>query len=117
MVTTRAKSAGTVAIGTVKGDLHDIGKNLVCSMLEGAGFEIIDLGVDVARRTVSTVADELHHKAAPQVLIIDRSSGEEIIPAPGQEEITPIPGKENDTADLPFRQEKYFETEFQQPIR
>ncbi|OVE77520.1 methyltransferase [bacterium F16] len=42
-----AKSAGTVAIGTVKGDLHDIGKNLVCSMLEGAGFEIIDLGVDV----------------------------------------------------------------------
>jgi 5-methyltetrahydrofolate--homocysteine methyltransferase len=36
-----------VAIGTVKGDLHDIGKNLVAMMLEGAGFEIIDLGVDV----------------------------------------------------------------------
>ena len=41
------KSAGTVAIGTVKGDLHDIGKNLVAMMLEGAGFEVEDLGVDV----------------------------------------------------------------------
>jgi 5-methyltetrahydrofolate--homocysteine methyltransferase len=39
---------GKVAIGTVKGDLHDIGKNLVAMMLEGAGYEIIDLGVDVA---------------------------------------------------------------------
>jgi 5-methyltetrahydrofolate--homocysteine methyltransferase len=39
---------GRVAIGTVKGDLHDIGKNLVGMMLEGAGFEIVDLGVDVA---------------------------------------------------------------------
>jgi 5-methyltetrahydrofolate--homocysteine methyltransferase len=43
-----SESAGKVAIGTVKGDLHDIGKNLVAMMLEGAGFEIIDLGVDVA---------------------------------------------------------------------
>lgn len=42
------KSAGKVVIGTVKGDLHDIGKNLVAMMLQGAGFEIIDLGVDVA---------------------------------------------------------------------
>jgi 5-methyltetrahydrofolate--homocysteine methyltransferase len=40
-------SAGKVAIGTVKGDLHDIGKNLVAMMLEGAGFEIQDLGTDV----------------------------------------------------------------------
>jgi corrinoid protein of di/trimethylamine methyltransferase len=39
---------GRVAIGTVKGDLHDIGKNLVAAMLEGGGFEVIDLGVDVA---------------------------------------------------------------------
>jgi 5-methyltetrahydrofolate--homocysteine methyltransferase len=37
-----------VAIGTVKGDLHDIGKNLVAAMLEGGGFEVIDLGVNVA---------------------------------------------------------------------
>jgi 5-methyltetrahydrofolate--homocysteine methyltransferase len=38
---------GRVAIGTVKGDLHDIGKNLVAMMLEGAGYEVNDLGVDV----------------------------------------------------------------------
>ena len=38
---------GTVVIGTVKGDLHDIGKNLVAMMMEGAGFDVIDLGVDV----------------------------------------------------------------------
>jgi 5-methyltetrahydrofolate--homocysteine methyltransferase len=38
---------GRVAIGTVKGDLHDIGKNLVASLLEGGGFEVIDLGVNV----------------------------------------------------------------------
>ena len=37
---------GTVVMGTVKGDLHDIGKNLVCMMAEGAGFQIIDIGVD-----------------------------------------------------------------------
>ena len=42
------KSAGKVVIGTVKGDLHDIGKNLVAMMLEGAGYEIIDLGTDVS---------------------------------------------------------------------
>jgi 5-methyltetrahydrofolate--homocysteine methyltransferase len=41
------KTSGLVAIGTVKGDLHDIGKNLVAMMLEGAGFEIRDLGTDV----------------------------------------------------------------------
>ncbi|MFV2070037.1 MAG: corrinoid protein [Pirellulales bacterium] len=40
--------AGRVVIGTVKGDLHDIGKGLVASMLEGGGFEVVDLGVDVA---------------------------------------------------------------------
>jgi 5-methyltetrahydrofolate--homocysteine methyltransferase len=43
--TTEAK--GTVVIGTVKGDLHDIGKNLVAMMMEGAGFNVVDLGVDV----------------------------------------------------------------------
>lgn len=47
LVESGAKPIGTVAIGTVKGDLHDIGKSLVAMMLEGAGFEIIDLGVDV----------------------------------------------------------------------
>jgi 5-methyltetrahydrofolate--homocysteine methyltransferase len=42
-----AEPAGRVAIGTVEGDLHDIGKNLVSAMLEGAGFEVVDLGVNV----------------------------------------------------------------------
>jgi 5-methyltetrahydrofolate--homocysteine methyltransferase len=41
------KSAGKVVIGTVKGDIHDIGKNLVITLLKGSGFEVIDLGVDV----------------------------------------------------------------------
>ncbi len=44
---TGVKSEGRFAIGTVKGDLHDIGKNLVAMMMEGAGFEVIDLGIDV----------------------------------------------------------------------
>jgi 5-methyltetrahydrofolate--homocysteine methyltransferase len=42
-----ASSAGKIVIGTVKGDLHDIGKNLVVMMMESAGFEVVDLGVDV----------------------------------------------------------------------
>jgi 5-methyltetrahydrofolate--homocysteine methyltransferase len=45
------KAAGKIAIGTVRGDLHDIGKNLVAMMLEGAGFEVADLGVNVAPET------------------------------------------------------------------
>jgi corrinoid protein of di/trimethylamine methyltransferase len=44
---TGSQPTGRVVIGTVQGDLHDIGKNLVISMLEGAGFEVTDLGVDV----------------------------------------------------------------------
>ncbi|HEY3343677.1 MAG TPA: corrinoid protein [Anaerolineaceae bacterium] len=53
------KAAGKVAIGTVKGDLHDIGKNLVAMMLEGSGFEVIDLGVDVdADKFVATVREQ-----------------------------------------------------------
>lgn len=48
LVEADVKSQGTVIAGTVKGDLHDIGKNLVCTMLEGAGFEVIDLGTDVS---------------------------------------------------------------------
>ena len=43
-----SKSAGKIIIGTVKGDLHDIGKNLVAMMLESAGFEVVNLGVDIA---------------------------------------------------------------------
>jgi 5-methyltetrahydrofolate--homocysteine methyltransferase len=57
---------GKVVIGTVKGDLHDIGKNLVRMMLEGAGFEVIDIGVDVSEEAfVQAVRDH-----APQVLCL-----------------------------------------------
>lgn len=56
---TQYRSAGVVAIGTVKGDLHDIGKNLVAMMLEGAGFEVIDLGVDVPSEKFVEVADRV----------------------------------------------------------
>ena len=52
------KSTGKVAIGTVKGDLHDIGKNLVGMMLEGAGFEILDLGTNVSPEKVVLVVKE-----------------------------------------------------------
>jgi len=51
-----AVTKGTIVIGTVKGDLHDIGKNLVAMMMEGAGFNVVDLGVDVA-------ADKFVHSA------------------------------------------------------
>jgi 5-methyltetrahydrofolate--homocysteine methyltransferase len=54
------KAIGKVVIGTVEGDLHDIGKNLVGMMLEGAGFEVIDLGVDTSpEKYVSAVKE--HH--------------------------------------------------------
>ena len=47
LVSSGAEPTGRVVIGTVQGDLHDIGKNLVASMLEGGGFQVVDLGVDV----------------------------------------------------------------------
>jgi 5-methyltetrahydrofolate--homocysteine methyltransferase len=53
-----ATGSGKVIIGTVKGDMHDIGKNLVKMMLEGAGFEVIDLGTDVAPEQFAQAARE-----------------------------------------------------------
>jgi 5-methyltetrahydrofolate--homocysteine methyltransferase len=54
-----AQPVGRVIIGTVQGDLHDIGKNLVASMLEGGGFQVVDLGVDVpAEKFVEAVKEE-----------------------------------------------------------
>jgi 5-methyltetrahydrofolate--homocysteine methyltransferase len=53
------RSTGRVLMATVKGDLHDIGKNLVIMMLEGAGFEVTDLGVDVDVETVVEKVEEL----------------------------------------------------------
>lgn len=53
------QASGKVCIGTVKGDLHDIGKNLVKMMMEGKGLEVVDLGVDVAPDTfVKTAAEQ-----------------------------------------------------------
>lgn len=50
---------GKAVIGTVQGDLHDIGKNIVAMMLKGAGFEVVDLGVDVAAETYVEKAEEI----------------------------------------------------------
>lgn len=58
MVAEQTTSLGTVVIGTVKGDLHDIGKNLVASMLEGRGFKVINLGADVSKEKFVEVARE-----------------------------------------------------------
>jgi corrinoid protein of di/trimethylamine methyltransferase len=58
------KSKGKIVLCTVQGDLHDIGKNLVAMMLEGAGFEVIDLGVDVTVENVIAKVAEIQ----PQVL-------------------------------------------------
>src|SRR4029079_4984512 len=56
---TGVQPVGRVVLGTVKGDLHDIGKNLVASMLEGGGYEIIDLGVNVSpEQFVSAVQEK-----------------------------------------------------------
>jgi len=59
LVNSDSKSFVKIAIGTVQGDTHDIGKNIVAAMLEGAGFNVIDLGYDVEpERFVSAIADD-----------------------------------------------------------
>ncbi|NLO73151.1 MAG: cobalamin-binding protein [candidate division WS1 bacterium] len=55
---TGVQAKGTVLIGTVKGDLHDIGKNLVSMMLEGGGYDVVDLDVDVAPEAFVTAVNE-----------------------------------------------------------
>ena len=52
------KRVGTLLMGTVRGDLHDIGKNLVCMMAEGAGFEVVDIGVDQSVDKFMAAADK-----------------------------------------------------------
>lgn len=59
LIQTDLKAAGSVALGTVKGDLHDMGKNLVGMMLEGAGFRVKDLGVDVSPEAFVEAADQV----------------------------------------------------------
>jgi len=58
LVAEGVKPIGKLIIGTVKGDLHDIGKNLVKMMMEGAGFEVIDLGVDVGEEKIIEAVKE-----------------------------------------------------------
>ncbi len=64
LAATEAPKMGTVVIGTVKGDIHDIGKNLVTMMMEGAGFEVIDIGIDVPVETYLEAID----KYQPEIL-------------------------------------------------
>ena len=58
LIETGVEAIGTVVIGTVKGDLHDIGKNLLGMMLEGAGFNIVDAGIDVSPEKFLEVAEQ-----------------------------------------------------------
>ena len=58
LVAAGVKPVGTAVVGTVKGDLHDIGKNLVCMMLEGAGLKVVDAGIDVPPEKFVQVARE-----------------------------------------------------------
>lgn len=58
LVATDVQPIGTIVIGTVRGDLHDIGKNLVSMMVEGAGFRVVDLGVDVTADKFIAAAKE-----------------------------------------------------------
>src|SRR3990172_6046809 len=58
LVNAGVASVGRVVIGTIKGDLHDIGKNLVSMMLEGGGFEVIDLGTDVSPEKFASAVRE-----------------------------------------------------------
>jgi 5-methyltetrahydrofolate--homocysteine methyltransferase len=67
-------AAGRVAVGTVKGDLHDIGKNLVAMMLEGAGFEILDLGTDVDPEKFVAAADQVDVVALSALLTTTMSN-------------------------------------------
>jgi corrinoid protein of di/trimethylamine methyltransferase len=70
LIASGAQPAGRVVIGTVKGDLHDIGKNLVAAMLEGGGFEIIDLGVNVTpEQFIAAVKDKNANIVAMSALL------------------------------------------------
>ena len=70
MIAAGQKFATRVVIGTVKGDLHDIGKNIVASRLEGGGFEVIDLGADVApEKFVAAVEEREPHVVCMSALL------------------------------------------------
>jgi 5-methyltetrahydrofolate--homocysteine methyltransferase len=76
------QSSGTVAIGTVQGDLHDIGKNLVAMMLEGSGFEVVDLGTDVSpERFVDAIRAGADVVAMSALLTTTMTSMQEVVEA------------------------------------
>lgn len=80
LVASGAEPVGRVVIGTIQGDLHDIGKNLVVSMLEGGGFDVVDLGVDVsAEKFVAAVKEN-----RPQLMCL---SGLLTVTIPGMKKI------------------------------
>ena len=60
LIKSGVKAVGKVIIGTTKGDLHDIGKNLVAMMLKGGGFEVVDLGIDVSPEKFLKATQEYH---------------------------------------------------------
>jgi 5-methyltetrahydrofolate--homocysteine methyltransferase len=76
LVADKVPSRGTVVLGTVKGDMHDIGKNLVAIMLQGAGFEVVDLGTDVApERFVEAVEAAEAHVVGMSALLTTTMTG------------------------------------------
>lgn len=83
LVSSGVKAAGKVILGTVSGDLHDIGKNLVKMMMEGRGLEVIDLGVDVpAQKFVDTaIAEEAQVIACSTLLTTTMDQMENVVQA------------------------------------
>jgi 5-methyltetrahydrofolate--homocysteine methyltransferase len=81
LVDSHFKAVGKVATGTVKGDLHDIGKNLVGMLLEGAGFEIVDLGTDVPPEKFVEIADRVDVIALSALLTTTMSNMSTVIDA------------------------------------
>jgi 5-methyltetrahydrofolate--homocysteine methyltransferase len=81
-----AQPTGRIVLGTVKGDLHDIGKNLVGSMLEGAGFEVFDLGIDVSpEKFVDAIREKAPHILALSALLtVTMPEMKKVIEALGQ---------------------------------
>ena len=76
LTTGTTTSAGTIVIGTVKGDLHDIGKNLVKMMMEGKGLEVVDLGVDVSPEAFVAAAKEHHANIISCSALLTTTMGE-----------------------------------------
>ena len=86
------KPLATAVVGTVKGDLHDIGKNLVATMLEGAGFEVIDLGVDVsAEKFVEACRERSVHLVGLSALLTTTMPAMETIVKQLREQLSPCP--------------------------